>query len=154
MIILYIIVFLGTIWFLSSITSKGKRGSGRSAPTYQTAQPSPVDIWWKNLKRTPLSAAESQRIAEKVLLFYDRWYRDSSMDHSWLCIAINANKVECRQMSRDYSSAPTPTYSFTHSLSCQADREELAGYILRAVRAIYPDTTLHLDGDALILSTN
>lgn len=153
MVLLYIIVIIGVALLLSSTSIKHGAGK-KSKPTYQTAQPSPVDIWWKNLKRTPLGAAESQRIAEKVALFYDRWYRDSSMNHSWLCIAINANKVECRQMSSDYSCVPTPTYAFTHSLSCQADREELAGYILRAVRQVDPYTTLHLDGDALILSTN
>ena len=152
MVLLFIIVIIGVALLLSSTSIK--HGAGRkSKPTYQTSQPSAYDIWWKNLKRTPLSAAESQCIAERVAQEYDAWSRNSLADHSWLCIAINADKVEVRKLYKDFGSS-APAFAFTHSLSCQADREELAGYILRAVRQVDPYTSLHLDGDSLILSTN
>ena len=141
---------------------QGVRAKPQGTPKKQTTRrtqgvsPSPVDIWWGNLQRTPLSDSEAQRIAAQVAQFYNAWQADYTMNHSWLCIALNADKVECRQLYRsfDRGAAPTPTFSYSHRLSCQADREHLAQHILRRIRQDAPGCALYLDGDSLILPTN
>ena len=119
--------------------------------------PSAVDIWWKNLKRTPLSDQESKQIAEQIAKLYMQWKSNSFMNHSWLCLGIQADKVSFRQLysySGEFKAAPSPSISYSHRISCQNDRELLASYILSAIKSKDPGCMLFLDGDALILPTN
>ena len=119
--------------------------------------PSPANIWWDNLKHTPLGEQESRQIAAKVADLYIKWKNDSFVNHSWLCLGIDSNQVVFKQI---YSCtdvvkfAPTPTISFSHAISCQNDRELLASYILSAIKTKDPGCMLFLDGDSLILPTN
>lgn len=137
-------------------------GKNFSAPT-STQQPvnapSAVDIWWKNLKHTPLSEYESKQIAETVAKWYMTWKSDMYMNHSWLCLGIEDSRVLFKQIYSANSNsgikfAPQPTISYSHKISCQNDRELLASYILSAIRAKDPGCKLFLDGDSLILPTN
>lgn len=112
--------------------------------------------WWDNQTRTPLSMEESRQLAGHVARFYSLWLADGDMDHRWLCIAIQRDTLTCSAVYKDYNrgQVPGPSYSFSYSLSCQADREDLAAHILRRIKQDYPTCQLYLDGDALILPTN
>lgn len=130
---------------------------GSPAKKQPVNTPSDYDIWWKNLKRTPLSSQESTQIAESVAKFYKNWKNNTLMSHSWLCVDISRNKVSFKQVysySGEVDLPPEFTISYSHEISCQNDREMLASYILSAIKSIDPGCKLFLDGDALILPTN
>ena len=122
-----------------------------------TGTPSEYDIWWKNLKHTPLSEYESKQIAERIAELYMEWKSNPLMDHSWLCLGIERSSVLFKQIyhpTGEVKFAPQPTISYSHTISCQNDRILLASYILSAVKAKDPGCKLFLDGDSLILPTN
>ena len=118
---------------------------------------SPYDIWWKNLDHTPLSHQESIQIAQRAAELYMQWKNDIHMDHSWLCLGIEANKISFKQVSSyngGFNPIPTVTISYSHKISCQDDRVMLASYILTAIKSKDSACALFLDGDSLILPTN
>ncbi|MBQ7086827.1 MAG: hypothetical protein IJM96_05060 [Clostridia bacterium] len=130
---------------------------GSPAKKQPVNTPSAYDIWWKNLKRTPLSSQESMQIAESVDKFYKNWKNDRYMNHSWLCLEIGASEVSCKQVysySGEIQIPPALTISYSHKISCQNDREMLASYILSAIKSDDPGCELFLDGDSLILPSN
>ena len=147
-IVLYIIIIAALVAYFNFSKAKYKQKVAQQSGAGAT--------WWNNQERSPLSEEESRQLADTVARFYSLWREDGDMNHKWLCIAINPDSLVCKALYQDFNrgQVPAPSYSFSHSLSCQADREALADCILTRLRQDDPDCPLYLEGDALILPTN
>ena len=105
--------------------------------------------WMENDFRTPLSPAESLNLALETEQLYRSWSQDHTADHSWLCIALERDRLVFKQLP-----AGQQTRYYTHSLSCQQDREDLAAVILQHLQECFPGCRPYLDYSSLILPTN
>lgn len=155
------VIIAGLIILVIYLFRKKKTGSTAGQKSVQRTQkpedaysdPYIYDNWYGNRYPTPLSAFEMQTIAEKVDAIYMDWIRDRSQDHRSAVIWLNHDSVKwCVDR---YTERTVP---YSHTISCQADRELLANCILHWLREKHPNdgiaVQLYLDGDSLILPTN